>query len=59
MGEYPELAFKESLRVQVLVTQFHPTPAIDTSVKPEGAVSVTVTAPLVAAAPAAFDTVTV
>src|SRR5436190_527972 len=52
---------KASLRVQVVppAGHVHPVPAIDTSVSPVGAVSVTVTVPLVGPAPAAFDTVTV
>jgi hypothetical protein len=36
----------------------HPVPAIDTSVRPAGTVSVTVTTPLVGPVPVAFDTVT-
>ena len=36
----------------------HPVPAIDTSVIPDGTVSVTVTVPLAGPAPAAFITVT-
>lgn len=39
--------------------QFQPAPDIDTRVKPEGRVSVTVTAPIVGPAFAAFETVTV
>jgi hypothetical protein len=39
--------------------QFQFVPDIETSVSPAGTVSVTVTVPLVGAAPAAFDTVTV
>ena len=45
--------------MQLLVAQVHPVPAIDTSVRPVGIVSVTVTVPFVGPAPAAFDTVTV
>jgi hypothetical protein len=50
-----------SLRVQLLVLtlQVHPVPAIETSVRPEGRVSVTVTVPLVADALAALETVMV
>lgn len=48
-----------SLRVQLFAVQVHPVPAMDTSVNPEGIVSVTVTAPLVGNAFAAFDTATV
>jgi hypothetical protein len=47
------------MRVQVFVTHVHPVPVIDTSVSPEGAVSVTVTVPFVGPAVAPFDTVTV
>ena len=39
--------------------QVHPPPVMDARVKPPGRVSVTVTSPLVAMAPARFDTVTV
>ena len=50
----------EKAGVQVGDTvQVQPVPAMDTSVKPDGTVSVTVTIPLVDAAPAALDTVTV
>jgi hypothetical protein len=45
--------------VQAFETQFHPVPVIDTSVSPEGTVSVTVTVPVVAEAAAEFATVTV
>jgi hypothetical protein len=45
--------------VQLLVTQVHPVPAMDTSVRPVGIVSVTVTVPFVGPALAPFDTVTV
>jgi hypothetical protein len=45
--------------VHVLPVQLHPVPATETSVKPLGSVSVTVTVPLVANRPGAFDTVTV
>ena len=45
--------------MQALLVQLHPEPVIDVSVKPFGSVSVTVTVPLVAPAPDAFDTVTV
>jgi hypothetical protein len=38
--------------------QVHPVPAIETRLRPGGAVSVTVTVPLVGPAVAAFDTVT-
>ena len=54
--------FSASLRVQLLAAvpgHVHPVPAIDTSVIPDGTVSVTVTVPLVGPAPVAFDTVTV
>jgi hypothetical protein len=47
------------LVVQVFVVHDHPVPAIDTSVSPDGNVSVTVTVPLVEPALAPFDTVTV
>jgi hypothetical protein len=49
-----------SLRVHVVpeLGQVHPVPAIDTRDSPEGAVSVTVTVPLVDPVPV-FDTVTV
>jgi len=47
-----------SPRVQVFVTQAHPVPAIETSVKPEGMVSVTVTVPLLGPAASALLTVT-
>ena len=39
--------------------QFHPVPDIDTSVNPDGTVSVIVTVPLVVPAPAPLLTVTV
>ena len=39
--------------------QVHPGPDIETSVRPVGAISVTVTVPLAGPALAAFDTVTV
>jgi hypothetical protein len=42
--------------VQVLEEQLHPVPAIDTSVRPEGTVSVTVTVPVLGPAPAALLT---
>jgi len=45
--------------MHTLPVQLQPVPAIEASVKPPGSVSVTVTVPLVAAAPDAFDTVTV
>jgi hypothetical protein len=51
-----------SLRVQLLTAvpgHVHPEPAIDTSVSPEGTVSVTVTTPLVGPAKFPFLTVTV
>jgi hypothetical protein len=50
--------FKTSLREQRLAEHVHPAPAIETNVKLEGTVSVTVTVPLVGAAFAAFETVT-
>src|SRR5262249_16677845 len=50
---------RASLRVHELPAQVHPAPAIETSVRPAGTVSVTVTAPAVGGDPAAFDTVTV
>jgi hypothetical protein len=43
----------------MLVAQVHPVPAIDTRLKPDGMVSVTVTGPLVGPGVAPFDTVTV
>ena len=51
--------FKASLRVHVLPPHVHPVPIIETSVSPDGAVSVTVTVPLLGPALAPFDTVTV
>src|SRR5260370_1204854 len=51
-------AFRASLRVQLLAVQVQPVPAMDTSVSPAGGASVTVTAPLVGNAFAAFETVT-
>jgi hypothetical protein len=45
--------------VQLALTHSQPLPAIDTSVKPEGTVSVTVTVPIVGPESAASDTVTV
>ena len=50
-----------SLRVQLLVLtlQVHRVPAIETSVRPEGRVSVKVTVPLVVPAFAALETVIV
>jgi len=45
--------------VQVIEAQAQPEPAIESSVSPDGSVSVTVTVPLVGPALAAFDTVTV
>jgi hypothetical protein len=44
---------------QVFVVHVHPVPAIDTSVNPDGSVSVTVTVPLVGPALGPFDTVSV
>jgi hypothetical protein len=44
---------------QVFVVQVHPDPAMDTSVSPDGSVSVTVTVPLVGPALAPLDTVSV
>jgi hypothetical protein len=43
--------------VQTLDAHCQPSPDIDTGVSPVGTVSVTVTAPIVGAAVAAFDTV--
>src|ERR1700722_1478250 len=51
-------AASASVRVQVVAAQVHPVPAMETSVRPAGTVSVMVTRPLVGAAPE-FDTVTV
>src|SRR5260370_3887449 len=53
--------FSASLRVQLLAAvpgHAHPVPAIDTSVRPDGTDSATVTVPLVGPAPLPFDTVT-
>jgi hypothetical protein len=44
--------------VHVIDAQAQPEPAIETSVSPDGIVSVTVTVPVVGPAFAAFDTVT-
>ncbi len=44
-------AARTSLRVQVLVEQFQPVPAIETRVRPAGIFSVTVTVPLVGPPP--------
>ena len=52
-------AARASLRVQLLLAHVHPVPAMETSVKPEGGVSVIVTSPLVGPAPAALLTVIV
>jgi hypothetical protein len=52
-------ATKASLRVQLFAAHVQPVPAMDTSVSPDGTVSVTVTVPLVGPAPAPFNTVTV
>jgi hypothetical protein len=43
----------------VFVRQLQPVPAIETSVKPEGIVSVTVTVPVLGPAAGPFETVTV
>ena len=50
---------KTSVRVQVGAVQVHPVPAMDTRVNPIGAVSVTVTSPVVGPAAAPLETVTV
>ena len=54
-------AASTSLRVQTLLSAAHVlfVPAIESSVNPDGIVSVTVTVPFVGPAPAVFDTVTV
>ena len=70
-GRYLKLAFKPLLYVIIPITllivqlltsvpgHVHPAPLIDTSVRPAGTVSVTVTVPVVGPAPAWFETVTV
>ena len=51
IAEYEAPGFSASLRVQELPEQLQPVPAIETGVRPEGIVSVTVTVPLVARVP--------
>ena len=58
MAGYAAPAASVSLRVQVVAAQVQPVPAMETSVRPAGTVSVTVTRPVVGPAAAPLATVT-